>query len=108
VRDYIHVEDLASAHHLALSYIMKNNASDIFNLGTGNGFSNKEVVSAILTEGKKNNINGEIVFKPRRQGDAAALFANNSKAKKILGWDPKYSHVADVVKTAFNFHLKHK
>ncbi len=109
VRDYIHVKDLASAHHLALKHIVENNTSDLFNLGTGNGFSNKEVVSSILETAKQYGYSSEeIVYKERRAGDVPTLFANNNKAKKILGWDPQYLDVKKIVETAFKWHLKEK
>lgn len=106
IRDYIHVQDLASAHLLALKYLAAGGQSDVFNLGVGRGNSNLEVVQAILKVAEKNGIKGEYIFKPRRAGDPPALYADNSKAKKILDWSPKYINIEEIVEAAFNFHKK--
>lgn len=86
VRDYVNVEDLANAHVLALSYLEQNNSSEVFNIGTGNGCSVKEVFDTA-----SGLVGREICFviKPRRDGDPATLFADNSKAKKLLKWFPE-------------------
>ena len=97
IRDYVNVEDLAEAHYLAYLYLKDNNKSDIFNLGTENGSSVKEVFETVeeITEKK---INVEI--KQRRLGDAAILLANSSRAKEILKWIPKHN-LEDSIKTAY-------
>lgn len=107
IRDYIHVEDLASAHYLALKYIVEKNVSEIFNLGVGHGYSNLEVVKAILNEAKKYNLSGEFEFKPRRVGDPAGLYSDNRKAKELLKWQPKFKKIEEIVKTAFKWHYEH-
>jgi len=87
IRNYIHVMDLASAHYLALEYLRKENKSDIFNLGNGNGYSVKEVMeTARKVTGRP--IPTEV--KGRREGDPAVLIASSEKAKSILGWKPQY------------------
>lgn len=106
IRDYIHVDDLAEAHYLALKYIMDRGKSEIFNLGVGHGSSNLEVINAIIQVAKNNGIEGTYVFRPRRSGDVPVLFADNSKAKKILDWSPKHDNIEEIVKEAFNFHKK--
>jgi len=103
VRDYIHVQDLAEAHIQAINKLKESNASDVFNLGTGNGYSNLEVLEMIKTV---SGINLEIVKKPRRAGDPPIIFADNTKAKKELGFSPKYSDLETIVKTAWQWHNK--
>ncbi len=97
IRDYVNVEDLAEAHYLAYLYLKENNKSDIFNLGTENGSSVKEVFETV-EEITKKRINVEI--KQRRSGDAAILLANSSRAKEILKWIPKHN-LEDSIKTAY-------
>ena len=97
IRDYVNVEDLAEAHYLAYMYLKNNNKSDIFNLGTENGSSVKEVFETVEEiAGRKINIE----YQERREGDAAILLANASKAKKILKWIPKHT-LEDSIKTAY-------
>lgn len=85
VRDYINVEDLASAHVLALKYLENGGATNFFNLGTNDGNSVKEVFSECE---KVTNKEIPVEVKPRREGDPAVLIADNQKAKEILGWNP--------------------
>lgn len=97
IRDYVNVEDLAEAHYLAYLYLKDNKKSEIFNLGTENGSSVKEVFETVEEiTGKKINVE----IKPRRLGDAAILLANSSKAKEILKWIPKHN-LEDSIKTAY-------
>lgn len=100
VRDFIHVDDLADAHLLALKYLEDGGESTVINLGTGDGNSVKEIIQrAEKITGKK--IPTETA--PRREGDPARLVADNAKAKKILGWKPK--HDADaVLESAWRWH----
>ena len=101
IRDYIHVEDLALAHRLALEKL--GSYSGCINLGTGVGTSVKEIIKAAEdVSGKK----CPVEYAERRAGDPALLFANNSKAKDILGWQPKYNDIKDIVQTAWNWELK--
>lgn len=104
IRDYIHVEDLASAHILALEYLLKNKISDVFNLGKGKGNSNKEVVDAVK---KTSKIDFKVKYGPRRAGDPARLVANSDKAKHILKWHPKYDKIERIVETAWKWHKNH-
>jgi UDP-glucose 4-epimerase len=105
VRDYIHVSDIAHAHTLALNYLIdkKNKpACDIFNLGTGNGYTVLEVIAAFeKTSGVKLNYN----IGPRRLGDVIAIYANNNKAKNELGWIPKYD-LDEMMRTAWKWELR--
>ncbi len=102
VRDYVNVEDLAEAHRLAYLYLQKNNKSDMFNLGTEQGSSVKEVFNAAeKVVGKKINVKEE----GRRAGDAAKLYANSTKAKTILNWHPQRT-LEDSIKTAYLWEQK--
>ncbi len=104
IRDYIHVNDLAKAHYLALIYLSEYKKSEIFNLGTGKGNSVKEIIdTAAKVTGKE--IKSEITG--RRPGDPAVLVADNSKAKKVLGWQPEF-HLEDIISTAYNWHRNPK
>jgi UDP-glucose 4-epimerase len=103
IRDYIHVNDLADAHIRALDYL-ENGESTVINLGTGDGYSVKEIIDeARRITGEK--IISEIV--ERRPGDPAVLIADNKKAKKILGWIPEYNLVR-ILETAWNWHKNQK
>lgn len=98
IRDYIHVEDLAHAHKLALENL--NKYSGFINLGTGVGTSVKEIIKAAeKVSGKK----CPVEYIERRAGDPARLFANNTKAKEILGWTIEYTKIQDIIKTAWNW-----
>ncbi len=101
VRDYINVEDLAQAHLLALEYLNNGRKTNFFNLGTTEGNSVKEIFSVC-----ENITNKEIPVNimPRRDGDPASLVADNSKAKSILGWEPKKS-IIDSIETAYKWEL---
>jgi len=90
IRDYIHVCDIAHAHTLALQYSIKKNqekSCEIFNLGTGNGIS---VLEAIQAFEKVSGVTLNYEIGPRRSGDIVAIYANNDKAVKQLGWNCKY------------------
>ncbi|MBI9012541.1 MAG: UDP-glucose 4-epimerase GalE [Clostridiales bacterium] len=103
IRDYIHIEDLVNAHIKALEYLIEGNTSDIFNLGSGDGYSIYEMLEA-AKEVTAFDIPFEITA--RRAGDPAVLIASNQKAKDILGWSPKYTDVKDIIKSAWQFHKK--
>jgi UDP-glucose 4-epimerase len=104
IRDYIHVMDLASAHYLALDYLRKDNASEIFNLGNGNGYSVKEVIEA-ARQVTNHPIPEEV--KERRAGDPAVLIASSEKAQRILGWKPQFDSLEKIVGDAWEWHRKH-
>jgi UDP-glucose 4-epimerase len=104
IRDYIHVLDLADAHIKAAEYIAKNSKSLTVNLGVGKGYTNLEILHAVESvTGKKMNI----TFTKRRWGDPDAIYADNTKAKKLLGWEPKYTTPESIIKTAWSWHGKH-
>lgn len=101
VRDYIHVNDLASAHTLALEALYGGASSDAFNLGNGNGFSVKEIINAAeMATGLK--IKREITA--RRAGDPAILIASSDKIKNKLGWKPEFVDVKEIIQTAWKWH----
>jgi UDP-glucose 4-epimerase len=103
VRDYIHVSDLADAHVLGLEYLLKGGDSNVFNLGNGNGFSVREVIeTARQVTGK----DIEAVECDRRPGDPPSLVGSSEKAKRILGWNPKYVELSDIVSHAWQWHQK--
>jgi len=103
IRDYIHVNDLAQAHILALEYLMNGGASEQFNVGTGTGHSVLEVVRAVEA------VTGRQVpstIGPRREGDPPALVAASDKLKNTLGWKPHYTDLETIVRHAWNFAQK--
>ncbi|MBS9525734.1 UDP-glucose 4-epimerase GalE [Litoribacter alkaliphilus] len=100
LRDYIHVEDLAEAHFLALSYLQQRKASNAFNLGTGKGYSVMEVIHEV-----ENVTNRKVPFEivPRREGDATSLVAQASLAKSQLGWEAKHKSLYSIVESAWKW-----
>lgn len=103
IRDYIHVEDLALAHRLALEKLPVY--SGCINLGTGIGTSVKEIIlAAEEVSGKK----CPVEYADRRAGDPARLFADNRKAKEILGWEPAYKNIKDIIQTAWNWEINRR
>lgn len=105
IRDYIHVLDLANAHIKALEYLKKENQSNIFNLGNGEGYSVLEIINATK---KVTNLPINVTIDKRRPGDPARLIANNAKAKEILGWQPEYTDIEEIISSAWNFYLNQK
>lgn len=105
IRDYIHILDLAQAHIDALKRIDETKESDSFNLGTGNGYSNKEVLAMVK---KVSGVDFAVEEAPRRVGDPAIIYADNTKAKEKLGFNPQYSDLETIVKTAWEWHKQKK
>ena len=104
VRDYIHVNDLAQAHILAMKYLCDGNDSNIFNLGNGVGFTVKEVVETAR------KVTGHPIpakEEPRRAGDPSMLIASSAKAKEVLGWNPQYADLETIIGTAWKWHKSH-
>ncbi len=102
IRDFIHVEDLAKAHILALEYIMKKNENLVLNLGVGRGYSVKQVIKVVEeVTGKKIKVKES----PRRKGDPPVLVADPSRAKELLGWKPE-NGIYDIVESAWIWHKK--
>lgn len=103
IRDYIHVEDLASAHVAAIKKLLAEPKSYSINLGTNTGTSVLEMIqSAERVAGRK--INYEMA--PRRAGDPSKVVATNGYAREILGWQPKYTNIDDIVRTTWNLEIK--
>ena len=104
IRDYIHVVDLANAHICALNYLRGGGESNFFNLGSGKGFSVKEIIDAA------EKVTGQKIKKElgaRRAGDPARLIASSDKARKILNWTPQFDDVEKIIATAWNWHKSH-
>lgn len=99
VRDYIHVDDLADAHVKAIEYL-KENDSDIFNAGYGDGYSVQEVIDHMKTI---TNTNFQVDIEPRREGDPASLISNNTKIKEKMNWVPKYNDLSIICESAFKW-----
>ncbi|NLK34859.1 MAG: UDP-glucose 4-epimerase GalE [Gracilibacteraceae bacterium] len=101
IRDYIHVTDLTNAHIIVLERLRKGASSNVYNLGNGEGFSVKEVVEAAR------RVTGHpipAVMYPRRAGDPAVLIASGKKARKELGWQPRFNKIDDIIATAWKWH----
>ncbi len=103
IRDYIHVSDLAEAHIAAVEHLLKGGSSDVFNVGTGEGRSVKEVLAAVeRVTGKK----PPHTIGPRREGDPPSLVADSQKLQKTLGWQPKRADLDQIVRDAWGFAQK--
>jgi len=103
VRDYIHVDDLADAHIAAMEKLDQQQQLFV-NLGTGRGFSVKEIIAtAEKVTGKK----VPVTYGPRRAGDAIALYADPSRAKQLLGWEAKHKDPETIIRSAWNWFSKH-
>jgi UDP-glucose-4-epimerase GalE len=101
IRDYIHVQDLAEAHVLALDYLRRGGASTALNLGTGQGHSVREVIAAA------ERVSGRPIARretARRPGDPPALVADASRAREVLGWTPTHSDLDTILRTAWAWH----
>lgn len=103
IRDYIHVNDIADAHCLALEYLQNGASSDAFNLGNGNGFSVKDIIHSV------ERISGKTVKAveaARRPGDPPVLIGSSEKAKKILKWQPRHPDLEEIIQTAWRWHSR--
>jgi len=101
VRDYVHVDDLAQAHELALAYLDANPGAHAFNLGNGQGFSVREVIAAAAA------VSGRPIahaIKPRRPGDPSVLVASSAKARGQLGWKPVHTRLEPIIESALHWH----
>ncbi|SDH56592.1 UDP-galactose 4-epimerase [Bradyrhizobium sp. Rc2d] len=103
IRDYIHVTDLAAAHVAALKLLERGHAGSSFNLGTGSGFSVREILNAIRQETGREVPH---TIKPRRPGDPTYLVADPSAAKKVLNFVPRHSDLPTIIRTAWAWHQK--
>jgi UDP-glucose 4-epimerase len=103
IRDYIHVTDLAAAHVQALKLLLDGHSGGAFNLGTGTGFSVREILAAIAAETGREVPH---VVKPRRSGDPTYLVADPSAARTTLNFHPAHSDLATIIRTAWAWHNK--
>ncbi len=103
IRDYIHVEDLADAHLKALDYLAAGGESVVLNCGYGHGYSVREVLNAVE---KAHGAPLPIVERERRAGDPPSLVADASRARRLLGWTPRYDDLDVIVSTALAWEKK--
>jgi len=104
IRDYIHIVDLGTAHLLALDHLRRGGPSEFLNLGNGRGYSVLEVIAtARRVTGRTINVE----MAPRRPGDPARLVASAERARRMLGWEPAYSDLESIIRTAWEWHLTH-
>lgn len=103
IRDYIHVLDLIEAHILALEKLTKAKGAYTYNVGTGMGYSNKQVIEAVK---KVSGKNFDVEYSQRRKGDVDELIADPSKIKTELGFSPRFSDLNTIVNTAWQWHQK--
>lgn len=101
VRDYVHVDDLAQAHELALDYMAANEGAHAFNLGNGQGFSVREVIESVSRV-----VGSKVPFElaPKRAGDPAVLVASSERARSLLGWSPAFADIDAIIDTACCWH----
>ncbi|MCM0611767.1 UDP-glucose 4-epimerase GalE [Marinobacter sediminum] len=97
IRDYIHVEDLAKAHVMALDYMSRGGDSRVLNCGYGRGFTVREVIDVVK---RQSGIDFPVTETGRRAGDPAALMADNSRIQATLGWEPDFDNLDTIVGTA--------
>jgi UDP-glucose 4-epimerase len=104
IRDYIHVDDLASAHVLAVERLLAGGSTTRFNLGLGEGFSVQQVLNTV---DRVTGVEVARTLATRRAGDPAALYADPSRARAELQWAPRYTHLEDMIETAWRWHRSH-
>lgn len=100
IRDYIHIEDLASAHLCALEYLEKGGESTVMNVGYGHGSSVREVLEVVK---KVSGVDLQVVEAERRPGDPASLVARADKIKTLTGWQPRYNNLEKIVEDAWRW-----
>lgn len=103
IRDYIHVDDIANAHILALNYLMETGVTNVFNCGYGHGFSVREVIQSVKNV---TGIDFRVIETERRPGDLPTMVANNRKLGSTLGWKPRYDDLEYIIKTAWQWEIK--
>ncbi len=104
VRDFIHIEDLAEAHLVALNALKNGHGTDSYNVATGNGVTNKQIVEVVK---KVTGVDFPVIEKERRPGDPHSLVADPTKLKKEFGWEPTYSDLETIVESAWKWHSSH-
>jgi UDP-glucose 4-epimerase len=103
IRDYIHVEDLASAHTMALDYLMRGGQSTLLNCGYGQGSTVSEVINAVK---KVSGVDFKVTMAPRRPGDPAEVVASADEIKEVLGWRPRFANLDTIVEHAYKWERK--
>lgn len=103
-RDYIHIEDLCETHIVALDALINGHTSDVYNVATGHGSTNKELIAQVK---KTTGIDFPVRTVGRRPGDPGILVADPTKIKKEFGWNPKYSDLNTIVESAWKWHRNH-
>lgn len=103
IRDYIHILDLVSAHLLALEALGESDKL-IYNVGSGNGYSVREVIE---TAQKVSGVKIPVIEAPRRPGDSARLVASSAKIRRELGWQPAHDNLEEILASAWNWHTSH-
>ncbi|MFN4269869.1 MAG: UDP-glucose 4-epimerase GalE [Thermosynechococcus sp.] len=101
IRDYIHVVDLAQAHVLGLKYLLSGGDSEVFNLGNGQGFSVRQIIE---TAQRVTRCSIPVLEGDRREGDPAVLIANSDRARRVLGWQPQYPDIEQIIQHAWLWH----
>ncbi len=104
VRDYIHVCDLATAHVLAVRHLLRGGASRVYNLGSENGFSVRQIIDCAK---RVTAVDFPVSEEARRAGDPAVLIASSEKIRAELGWAPVHSQVEEIIATAWRWHRRH-
>jgi UDP-glucose 4-epimerase len=104
VRDYIHVSDLGAAHQGALDYLRDGGESTFINIGTGTGYTVKQVIGSVE---RVSGMKVPYEIHPRRAGDTSTLVANNDKARSLLNWQPQFTDLDDIVASAWEWHHSH-
>ncbi len=104
LRDYIHIEDLGDAHMVALDALVHGHETDIYNVATGVGTTNKQIVAQVK---KETGIDFSVQETGPRAGDPHSLVADPTKIKKEFGWEPKYSDISTIVASAWKWHKDH-
>ncbi len=104
IRDYIHVEDLCEAHMLALEALLGGHTTGAYNVGTGEGISNREIIAAVK---KISGADFPVRDMPKRAGDSDRLVADSTNLQKEFGWKPKYSDIDTIVSSAWKWHTSH-
>jgi UDP-glucose 4-epimerase len=103
VRDYVHVLDLAQAHIKVINYLEYNPGFYVFNLGTAQGISNKQIADYV---GEKYGL-AFLKYGNKRPGDPAILIADSSKAKRDLDWEPEHSDIGTIIDSAYQWYTKY-
>jgi UDP-glucose 4-epimerase len=104
IRDYIHVVDLCDAHLLALKWMRENQGSRVYNLGNGNGFSNRRIIETAEQIAGRSL---KVAEGPRRAGDPAVLIAGSERISRELGWKPRYPSLETIIESAWRWHSSH-